>query len=249
MSCSNREDIVFSEHASLSLFECLVVAGAPPTGILQDIEFEDELQLQESLFILREMWQRADLVFVPRGDLECLHRMESISTLGDQVPIYPSISMDKRKRKRYYIYLLFRYCMSFARPRSRNCHGWMSSCSLGFSRLPVKRHKTLINHLQDVPGTWLESTASTNLPSTPPCKPETTEGYSPAHLQYQDPQENLTGSTQYHLLQNPITKQLSQYVYSQEQPSYRSSYPQVEHYKQSHQEPSVENRIKYESYV
>lgn len=134
MNCSVRRDIVFSEHASVSLFECLRVAGAPATGLLQDTTFKDGGTLQMTLQLLRDMWHRADTFYIPRPDIESLHRMECNSTMCLETPIPDHILMGARKLSRYYIYLLFRYCMTCAGPTC-NQQGFMCNQLILISHL------------------------------------------------------------------------------------------------------------------
>lgn len=147
---------MFSEHASLSLFECLIVAGAPATGLLQDT-FKCESSLQTTLKHLRDMWQRADTVYTPRADLESLHTMECASTVYRGAPIPDLILVDNRKLSRYYIYLLFRYCISSAGPVTHNLR----------SRTSHWEAKTHTAPLVDIPASWLE-TVCKSYPSAPP---------------------------------------------------------------------------------
>ena len=150
MNGSVRREILFSEHASLLLFECLIVAGGPATGLLCDTVFGDGRKVQMILKRLRDMWQRADALYVPRFDVESLHLMEC-KTAGREAPIPNLILKDHRKLSRYYIYLLFRYCMSFEEPEVVNkCfkhrRQWLSKEDAPF--------------LTDVPGSWLEATSA-----------------------------------------------------------------------------------------
>lgn len=164
MNGSVRREIVFSDHASVLLFECLIVAGGPATGLLHNTVFKDGSKLQITLQLLRDMWQRADMLFVPELDLVSLHQMEC-KTAGQETPIPYQILMDARKLSRYYIYLLFRYCMSSAGPEVvDNCFN--RRCQ--FSQLP-RRYATL---LLDVPGSWLDAKVSMNYPSAPSMQKE-----------------------------------------------------------------------------
>lgn len=147
---------MFSEHASLSLFECLIVAGAPATGLLQDT-FKCESSLQLTLQLLRDMWQRADTLYVPSSDLDCLHAMECSSAACHRAKIPDPIVVDDRKLSRYYIYLLFRYCMSSAGPMA---HRWSR-----VSHWEAKKHPA---PLVDIPKSWLETKVCTTYPSAPP---------------------------------------------------------------------------------
>lgn len=116
-----RKEITFSPDASVPLFECLIVTGAPATGLLDLTMITERETLQHSLTLLRDMWKRADTLYIPRADLESLHVMECKSTTGVQESIQAHISTDPRKLSRYYIYLLFRYCMSTAGPKNHFC--------------------------------------------------------------------------------------------------------------------------------
>lgn len=160
-----RRDIVFSEHASMPLFECLIVAGAPATGLLQDAAFKDRNTLQTTLQVLRDMWQRVDRLYIPRADLESLHCMECISTTSDKIPIPDHIIVDVRKLSRYYVYLLFRYCMSSAGPTSYINRGFTINQLSSMSQREVK---SITVPLVDIPGSWLETKVCTNCPSAPP---------------------------------------------------------------------------------
>ena len=152
----SRRGIVFSENAS-SLFECLIVAGAPATGLLHDT-LKCESSLQTTLKHLRDMWQRADTLYTPRADLESLHTMESASTVYRETQIPESIVVDNRKLSRYYIYLLFRYCMSSAWPVTHN--RWI--------RMSHWEAKKPTAPLVDIPASWLETNMCNNYPSAPP---------------------------------------------------------------------------------
>ena len=160
-----RRDIVFSEHASMPLFECLIVAGAPATGLLQDARFKDHTTLQTTLQVLLDMWQRADTLYVPRADLESLHRMECITTTSNEIPIPCQIILDVRKLSRYYIYLLFRYCMSSAGLTIYNYRGFTINQLIRMSEQEVK---SITVPLVDIPGSWLEPKVCTSFPSAPP---------------------------------------------------------------------------------
>ena len=160
-----RRDIVFSGHASIPLFECLIVAGAPALGLLQGAAFKDPTTLQTTLQVLRDMWQRVDTLYIPRADLESLHRMECVSTTSDKTPIPGHIIVDVRKLSRYYIYLLFRYCMSSAGAGSYNYQGFLNN---QLSRLSQREVKNITAPLVDIPGNWLETKVCTNCPSAPP---------------------------------------------------------------------------------
>lgn len=148
-----RKDLRFSDHACVSLFECLIVAGAPAVGLMHETTVRDRDTIQLALQLLRDMWKRADSLYIPRADLESLHAMECKSTTGVEACIQPNIAMDARKLSRYYIYLLFRYCMSSAVPTGHFC-------------LPVSIQRTAA--LSDIPGSWIDPNVSTNYPSAPP---------------------------------------------------------------------------------
>lgn len=165
MNGAVRREIVFSEHASVSLFECLIVAGAPATGLLQDSGLKSGETLQMSLQLLRDMWKRADTLYIPRGDVESLHRMECYSTARSETPIPEPIVSELAKFSRYYIYLLFRYCMTSAGPATYNQQGLLSNRLI---RMALWEPKTNSFPLGDIPRSWLEATVSTNLPSAPP---------------------------------------------------------------------------------
>lgn len=163
--CS-RKEIAFSELASVSLFECLIVAGAPATGLLYDTAFKDGDRLQITLQRLRDMWQRADVLYIPEEDLDSLHRMECKSANGKETNISETMTIDTRKLSRYYIYLLFRYCISAAGPSA--C--WPKQGSI-CNRLASHwgESKTTTHLLRDIPVSWLENKmCTTNYPSAPP---------------------------------------------------------------------------------
>lgn len=203
-----RRDMVFSEHASVSLFECLIVAGAPATGLLQDV-FRYESTLQMTLQLLRDMWQRADRLYIPRADLECLHRMECISTMSREMSIPDQIASEPRKLSRYYIYLLFRYCMSSA---GLKVYQWgnKSNRVLSSQWKPEKHAACLV----DVPVSWLEPKVCTNYPSAPPV-PEVNNSVSKPPL-YDRPQQ---------LTQPPLHQHPRQHL-PQQLPVEHMQYPQ-----------------------
>ena len=157
MSGLIRRNIVFSEHASVSLFECLIVAGAPATGLLHDMGFKDGDAFQVTLQLLRDMWQRADTLYVPRADLESLYLMECSSTGRLESRFPDHIGIEARKLSRYYIYLLYRYCMSSAGP---------TRCQGGSSRMCLLEPKA--QTLMDVPQSWLETKVCIKFPSVLP---------------------------------------------------------------------------------
>lgn len=182
---------MFSEHASVSLFECLIVAGAPATGLFQ-MTFKDGNALQMTLQLLRDMWKRADALYIPSADLDCLHRMECNSVSCEDTRIPDRIASEMRKLSRYYIYLLFRYCLSSAGPTTYNRgQGFVSNC---FIRTP--QHTAA---LQDVPGNWLETKVSSNYPSAPPLPDcNFVSGGMTSLLQQQQPQSHT-----HHGIQSP----------------------------------------------
>lgn len=118
-----------------------------------------------TLQLLRDMWQRADTLYIHRADLESLHRMECNSTVRQEMPIPDQILFEDRKLSRYYIYLLFRYCMSSAGPRTCNQQGLMSNRLNRMCQWEPKEHAA---PLVDVPRSWLETKVCTNYPSAPP---------------------------------------------------------------------------------
>ena len=160
-----RRDVTFSEHASVSLFECLVVTGAPATGLLQGTAFKQGETLQITLQLLRNMWQRADTLYIPRADLESLHNMECRSAKRKDMPIPDQIANEARKLSRYYIYLLFRYCISSAAP-TYNREGYTCDSMVHMSQRAATGHATI--PILDIPCCWLDSKACTNYPSAPP---------------------------------------------------------------------------------
>ncbi|KAJ8009870.1 hypothetical protein DPEC_G00068670 [Dallia pectoralis] len=191
MNGSFRQEILFSDHATLSLFECLIVAGAPATGLLQDTAFKNGGSLQMTLRLLRDMWQRADMLYIPRADLESLHRMECSGKVYHEMPIHDQIALDARKLSRYYIYLLFRYCMSAAGPTPYNQPGVMSNCSIGVPQWEPKKYAA---PLLDIPGTWLGAQLCTNSTSAPPIPQGNFESWFPIHNRPQQQPQQLPKS-------------------------------------------------------
>lgn len=172
---NSRREITFSGTATANLFECLVMSGSPATGYLHAASFRDVRTLQMGLQLLRDMWTKVDGLYIPKSDLESLHAMEYKSA-GSHTPDIPQcIAVDTRKLARYYIYLLFRYCVSAAE------HG-----SAG------RVHKEHTLHLTDIPTSWMQSVTSTNFPSAPPMM--ITHQSVPGVRQQQQPQPS--GMTQ-----------------------------------------------------
>lgn len=153
-----RREIPFVETASVPLFEILIVAGAPAVGFFNTIK--DAKGMQKTLTRLRQMWQRADALFIPPTDLNALHSMHSKSQGAAAGAIPAHIASDHRKLARYYIFLLFRYCVSAA---SRD-----SSFSVYFYAPSTNRSDV---HLPDVPPSWLDGRVSLMYPSAPPSEP------------------------------------------------------------------------------
>lgn len=184
-----RREIVFSEHASVELFECLVVAGAPATGLLAEPSHKDVRTLQSTLQLLRDMWRRSDSLYVPKTDLEWLHRMECASARCGDNRIPDPISRDPRKVSRYYVYLLFRYCMSTARfAVTCNQRGAPMSRLLRACAWDTEKRVTVFS---DVPPAWLETKASTGYPSAPPLPAcDVVDGPSVHHVQ-REPQRRI----------------------------------------------------------
>lgn len=180
MNC--RRDIVFSDTASTTLFECLIISGTPAMGLLHSASFKDVKSLQMSLGLLRKMWTNADELYIPKTDLESLHSMECKSAGSHTTDIPQSIAVDIRKLSRYYIYLLFRYCIS--------------AVEQGFTNRPVKTCKLL---LTDIPTGWLQIGASTNYPSAPPM---ITHNGSSVYQQQQQQQLQPNGQTQMNFQQH-----------------------------------------------
>ena len=224
MNGSVRREIAFAEHASVLLFECLIVAGAPATGLLQDTGLKDRGTLQIALQLLRDMWQRADTLYIPRGDLESLHRMECNSTLCHEMRVPDQIAIDARKLSRYYIYLLFRYCMSFAVSPPYSHEGAMSNRLIGMSQWGPKKDAA---PLVDIPGNWLGTNVCTNYPLAPPL-PEGT--FVSGFPNYPPPQQQQQQLREYHremdytkqdprLLLQPTNKQSLYPTLTEHQPS------------------------------
>lgn len=204
MNGSARREIVFSEHASVSLFECLIVAGAPAMGLFQDSGLKSGETLQMTLQVLRDMWKRADTLYIPRGDVESLHHMECCSTARSGAPIPDPILSEPGKFSRYYIYLLFRYCITSAGPTTYNQQGMMSNRMI---RMGLCEPKMKTFPLGDIPRSWLLSTVSTNLPSAPPSQEGSfTNGfpqYLPQPQHSPQPLENHLYPQQQHLQARP----------------------------------------------
>lgn len=158
---------MFSEHASVVLFECLVVAGAPATGLLQDVPVKGRSGLQTAVRVLRDMWQRADVLHVQREDLESLHRMECNSSGTSETPIPERISTVAGNLSRYYIYLLFRYCVTYAGATKYSQRARLVNRSFHMFRWEPRKHSA---PLVDVPENWLwlGNTPGTSYPSAPP---------------------------------------------------------------------------------
>lgn len=136
---NSHREITFSGTATANLFECLVMSGSPATGYLHAASFRDMRMLQMSLQLLRDMWSRVDGLYIPKSDLETLHAMECKSA-GSHTPDIPQcIVVNTRKLARYYIYLLFRYCVSAAE------HG-----------LAGRIHKAHTLHLTNIPVSWMQ---------------------------------------------------------------------------------------------
>lgn len=165
MSFLVRKEITFSPQVSAEVFECLIVAGAPATGLFNNTTFRDGNALQTSLQRLRDMWQRADALYVPRFDLLSLHQMECCSLGFPETPIPDKIMSDVRKLARYYVYLLFRYCMSAAGPLIP-CNQQGFRLSFLVSQQGKKANSTAL--LLDIPEYWLQMKVCTNFPSAPP---------------------------------------------------------------------------------
>lgn len=147
-----RREIPFTEIASVQLFEVLIIAGAPATGFFNTIK--DAKGMQKTLVRLRQMWQRSDVLFIPSTDLNALHSMHCKSQGVDACVIPTHIASDHRKLTRYYIFLLFRYCMSAA------------VRDLSFSVCTTTNRSGV--QLPDVPQSWLDGRASIMYPSAPP---------------------------------------------------------------------------------
>lgn len=204
----SRREITFSETASINLFECLVISGAPATGFLHAASFRDVGALQLSLQLLRDMWTRVNWLYIPKMDLESLHSMEC-KTAGSHVTDIPlCIAVDTRKLARYYVYLLFRYCVSAME------HG-----SLG-----DRSHKSPTLLLTDIPTPWLQTVASTNYPSAPPMFTEIHQ----EQQQQQQQQHQQQYQQQYH-------QQHQQQYQQQYQQQHQEQQHQQQH---QHQQPS-----------
>lgn len=160
-----RQRIVFSDQASVGLFEYLVIAGAPAIGLLNEIHLRDRCALKDSLAVLRDMWQRVDSMFVPKEDLEHLHRMEAES-LSSSADIPEAILGDNNKLARYYVYLLFRYIMSWN--FTNDVAVYTESNASFFQRLTSKPKLKTVSPLRDIPVGWLQATARSSFPSAPP---------------------------------------------------------------------------------
>lgn len=161
---TTRKEIAFLNHVSESVFETLIVSGAPATGLLYETTtttttHKHANQLQKTLTLLRGMWQRADTLFVPRSDLEQLHSMEC-KTVGQQGASIPDrLAQDHRKLARYYVFLLFRYCVSALTETPATARSL---------RDRVFQRKEPRKPLSDIPLSWLDNRACVNNPSAPP---------------------------------------------------------------------------------
>lgn len=218
---NSRREITFSATATVNLFECLVISGSPATGYLHAASFRDVRTLQMSLPLLREMWTRVDGLYIPKTDLESLHAMECTTAGSHVTDIPPCIAIDTRKMARYYVYLLFRYCVSAAEH---------SSLGARSQTAPTLR-------LTDIPTSWMQTVASTNYPSAPPMFTQSSsdvyhqqqhhpsemtqmnivqQGQTPGYVTHHAPQDggpqryahqfqNVTGASQRHGLTQPAT--------------------------------------------
>lgn len=193
---NSRRELRFSSTATVNLFECLVISGSPATGYLHAASFRDVRTLQKSLRLLREMWTRVDGLYVPRTDLESLHAMECNTAGHIGVNLPPLIENDMRKMARYYVYLLFRYCVSAAENsplETRAQTGPALSCTL-----------------TDVPLSWMQPVAATNYPSAPPMFTQIPSGVQ--HHQHR-PVEMLQANNPTHQAQSSpcVTQREPQY--------------------------------------
>lgn len=178
---NSRREISFSSTASINLFECLVMSGAPAVGFLHAATFRDVRALQMSLQLLRDMWKTVDGLYIPKLDLESLHAMECKTAGSHVTDIPPCIAVDMKKLARYYVYLLFRYCVSAAE------HGSGTDRS----------HKTPALHLTDIPTTWMQTVVSTNYPSAPPMFTHSaSDVYQQQQHHQQHQQQQPSGMTQ-----------------------------------------------------
>ncbi|KAJ8411162.1 hypothetical protein AAFF_G00171680 [Aldrovandia affinis] len=101
---------------------------------------------------LRDMWDRADRQFVPSEDMNVLQRLECASVGPDHTEVSELIRGDNRKLARYYIYLLFRYCVTHGLQKTQG------SCKVGKYRYHI---------LNDIPANWLLTAAWSDYPSAP----------------------------------------------------------------------------------
>ncbi|KAL3974020.1 RAP1 GTPase activating protein 2 [Sarotherodon galilaeus] len=212
---NSRREITFSGTATANLFECLVISGSPATGYLHAASFRDVRTLQMGIQLLRDMWTKVDGLYIPKSDLESLHAME-YKRAGSHTPDIPQcIAVDTRKLARYYIYLLFRYCVSAAE------HG-----SAG------RVHKEHTLHLTDIPTSWMQSVTSTNFPSAPTMM--ITHQSVPGVRQQQQPQPiemTQMNSTHQHEQRYNVT-------HDQEHLTLRDFQPQQQHQHQQLYNPS-----------
>ena len=147
-----RDELVLSPDASVELFEILIVAGAPAMGLMLLHIWRDKNE-QSTLDHLRVMWHRVDSCYVHQSDLEWLHKMDLKAANEENLIIPQAIILDQRKLRRYYIYLLFRYCMTVILTSRKRTHASpASSC---------------YHTLKDIPPSWLSQTPLGSYRSAP----------------------------------------------------------------------------------
>lgn len=167
MNSATRKEILFSDRASVGLFECLIVAGAPATGLGLPCGIELQMgtgnAMQKSIERLRDMWRRVDSLYVCQEDLEALHAMECKTNGHSGSPVPHRICTSPRKLARYYVYLLFRYCVSFE-TRERRGGGFARAKAICTGVFTQKGPMVI-----DIPAGWLVTGEIwTNQPSAPP---------------------------------------------------------------------------------
>ncbi|KAJ7995077.1 hypothetical protein DPEC_G00256180 [Dallia pectoralis] len=131
------------------------------------------------------------MLYIPRADLESLHLMECSGKVYHEMPIHDQIALDARKLSRYYIYLLFRYCMSAAGPTPYNQPSVMSNCSIGVPQWePKKIRSSPTRYTRYLAGGQL----CTNSNSAPPIPQGNFESWFPIHNRPQQQPQQLPKS-------------------------------------------------------
>lgn len=217
----SRREITFSNTTNVNLFECLVIAGTPAIGFLHPASFRDTGGLQAILCQLRDMWTKVDTLYVPETDLMGLHGMECKSAGSHGINIPQNITGDPKKLTRYYVYLLFHYCVSAMENGSST-----KTCSL---------------MLMDIPWNRMHNAAATNYPCAPPVFTgdqhvpiqQQPQRYEPDSVIQQEPRPFYPGA-QHHA---PQVNEAPQTHMFEQQSDTRHLYPPIHRYTQQHQQP------------